>query len=184
MCNAHSHETDCLGQRITYGRRDFLRLTALGASAALFFAASGKVQASGQAKALMLSCMDYRLVDDLAKFMEAEGLKDNYDHVVLAGASLGAVSDKFKDWHDTFWQHLDVAIKLHNIHEVIVIDHRDCGAYKLALGADAVSTPEKETSAHTTALTEFAALVKSKHAKLEVKAYLMALDGTTETIAV
>lgn len=184
MCNAHSHETDCLGQRVTYGRRDFLRLTALGASAALFLAAAPKAQAGGHAKALMLSCMDYRLVDDLVKFMEAEGLNDNYDHVVLAGASLGAVSDKFKDWHETFWQHLDVAIKLHHIEEVIVIDHRDCGAYKLALGAEAVATPELETAAHTKAIAEFATLVKAKHAELEVKAYLMALDGTTETVAI
>jgi carbonic anhydrase len=184
MCNSHIDETDCLGQRVTYGRREFLRLATLGAGAALFMAAAPRAQASGKAKALMLSCMDYRLVDDLVKFMEAEGLRDEYDHVVLAGASLGAVSDKFKDWHDTFWQHLDVAIKLHHIEEVIVIDHRDCGAYKLALGAEAVATPELETEAHTKAIAEFAAQVKAKHDTLSIKAYLMALDGTTETIAV
>ena len=58
------------------------------------------------------------------------------------------------------------------------------GAVKLALGAEAVATPELETEAHTKAITEFAAQVKAKHAELGVKAYLMALDGTTESIAV
>lgn len=34
--------------------------------------------------------MDYRLTDDTVAYMEGHGLHDKYDHVVLAGASLGA----------------------------------------------------------------------------------------------
>ena len=170
---------------MTVGRRQFLKLATLGAGVALFMGAAPRfAMASGKAKALMLSCMDYRLVDDAVKFMADQGLNNEYDHVVLAGASLGVVSETFKDWHGTFWQHLDVAIKLHGIEEVIVIDHRDCGAYKLALGAEAVETPEKETAVHTATIVDFAKQVKAKHASLGVKAYLMALDGKAEAVAV
>ena len=105
----------------------------------------------------MLSCMDYRLVDDFVYFMAQQGLHDGYDHVVLAGASLGVMSEKFAAWHETFWTHLDVAIQLHHVEEVVVLDHRDCGAYRLALGAEAVDTPEKETAAHADTIRRFAA---------------------------
>ncbi len=47
--------------------------------------------------------------------MAAQGFAGNYDQVILAGASLGAVTDKFPDWGRTFRQHLDVAIQLHGV---------------------------------------------------------------------
>jgi len=172
MCDSH--------RKFHLGRRDFVRLASLGGGAALL--GTGTALAGGQARALMLSCMDYRLVDDLVTKMEAEGLHDNYDHVVLAGASLGVVHQKFADWHDTFWQHLDVAKQLHHIKEVIVIDHRDCGAYRLALGEAAVDSAEKETQMHQLAISEFALRVTARHPELAVKGYLMALDGTAEEI--
>lgn len=162
------------------GRRDFVRIATVGAGATLL--GCGAALASGHAKALMLSCMDYRLVDDLVKLMEADGLHDNYDHVGLAGASLAVVHGKFAEWHNTFWQHLDVAKKLHQIEAVIVIDHRDCDAYRLALGDAAVNTPEKETQMHQLAINEFALQVRARHPELAVKGYLMALDGTAEEI--
>lgn len=165
------------------GRRQLVALGLLGAGALAAGLAPGAALAGGNAKALMLSCMDYRLVDDLIRMMEAQGLHDNYDHVVLAGASLGVVHEKFADWHDTFWQHLDVAKQLHQIEEVIVIDHRDCGAYRLALGEAAVDSAEKETQMHQLAISEFALRVKARHPDLAVKGYLMALDGSAEEIA-
>lgn len=162
-------------------RRGFVRLATLGTGAAIV-TGIGPAGANGVARALLLSCMDYRLVDDLVTFMAAHDYRDNYDHVVLAGASLGVVHAAFADWHATFWQHLAVAIDLHGITEVIVIDHRDCGAYRLALGAEAVDTPDKETAQHSAHMQEFARQVSEKHPGLRVYGILMALDGTGETI--
>lgn len=180
MCDCHAR----FAGRGAMGRREFITLATLGAGVALTMATAPSVYAAGHAKALMLSCMDYRLVDDLVTFMNGKGLKDDYDHVVLAGASLGVVSETFADWHKTFWEHLDVAIELHHVEEVVVIDHRDCGAYKIALGEDAVSTPAKETEAHTRSLADFARQVHEHHPDLKVEAYLMSLDGHTEPVAV
>ena len=162
-------------------RRAFFRLAGVGAGMALL--GPGAAKAGGPAKALMLSCMDYRLVDDLVAMMDHNGLQDDYDHVVLAGASLGAVHEKFAGWQQTFWQHLDLARQLHGVEQVIVVDHRDCGAYRLALGDAAVDTTEKETQMHALAIGEFALRVKDRHPDLTVRGYLMALDGTAEEIA-
>jgi len=179
----HHHQTDCLGCHAGLGRRRFMGLAG-GTGLALLLGGFPRIARAGNAKALMLSCMDYRLIDDTMRFMDSQGLQNNYDHVVLAGASLGVVSDEFAGWGDTFWRHLEIAIQLHHIEEVIAIDHRDCGAYKLVLGADAVASPEKETSAHAKILADFSREVKARHGKLGVQAYLMALDGSVESIPI
>src|SRR5439155_24381732 len=108
----------------------------------------------GSADALLLSCMDYRLTDETALFMSHDlGMHDNYDHVILAGASLGVNNTKYPNWGKTFWEQLDAAIALHGFHEVIIMDHRNCGAYRLFLNkefkADAKAEELKqETAAH------------------------------------
>lgn len=170
-------DADCR-HRPGMNRRGFVKLLSLGAATA----AAGPVLANGKAKALMLSCMDYRLDDDVVHFMNTMGLNGAYDHVVLAGASLGVVADALKDWHKTFWDELDLAVRLHGITQVIVVDHRDCGAYKLVVGEDKVATPELELAAHTQVINDFAAAVKDRFPELDVSGYLMALNGLAEPI--
>jgi carbonic anhydrase len=127
--------------------------------------------------------MDYRLVDDIEHFMAHEGLADKYDHIVLAGASLGATNTKFPAWRKTFWEHLQVAIDLHHIHKVMIMDHRDCGAYKAILGEASVKTPELEHKAHAAHLRNLFHQIKAHHPRLEVELLLMNLDGSVEKIA-
>ena len=180
-CNHLTHADLSRLDRFKTGRREFIKLATFGAGAALFFSAS-PVRASGTAEALLLSCMDFRLVDDLVKYMDGRGLTNEYDHIVLAGASAGASAEKFTAWHETFWSHLKVAIDLHKIKKVIVIDHRDCGAYKLAFGPEHAKDPAVEMAVHAAVLRPFAAQIKEKYAQLEVETHLMALDGSVEDI--
>lgn len=167
------------------GRRSFLQTAVLGGGATLLASMlpAGVTNAAGKTEALLLSCMDFRLMDEIEKYMGGRGLRDKYDHIVLAGASLGAVTDKYPAWNKTFWDHLDIAIKLHHIPKVIVLDHRDCGAYKVILGEDFAKNPAKERDAHAKKLTELASLIKKQHPRLEVERLLMSLDGKVETIA-
>ena len=138
------------------------------------------LRAAGHTEALVLSCMDYRLVDDTEHYFAERGIKDKYDHIILAGASLGAVTDKYPAWNQTFWDHLGVAIQLHNITKVIVLDHRDCGAYKVIIGEDFGKTPEKETTVHTAQLNKLMQQIKAKYPSLEVELLLMDLAGKVE----
>jgi carbonic anhydrase len=142
-----------------------------------------KAALSGHTDILLLSCMDYRLVNETESYMTNRGLRDKYDHVILAGASLGATTDKYPPWNQTFWDHLDVAIKLHNIKKVVVLDHRDCGAYKVILGEDFSKDPIKEKSVHTDRLSALASMIKAKHPNLEIELLLMDLSGNVETIS-
>ena len=162
-------------------RREFMRIAVLGAGATLVSIRT--VRAAGGTDALLLSCMDYRLVEDTERYMAGRGLRKKYDHVILAGASLGAVTEKFPAWNKTFWEHLDVAIDLHHIHQVILLDHRDCGAYKVILGEDFAKDPAKEAQVHATKLRELRTRILAKQPKLAVEMLLMSLDGKVETIA-
>jgi carbonic anhydrase len=156
----------------------------LGAAASLGLSALPLVaRASGQADAVLLTCMDYRLENEILAYMDGLGMRDKYDHVVLAGASLGALTPKMPDWGKTFWQHLDIAIQLHHVHEVIVLDHRDCGAYKTFLGEDAVKTPADELAVHTRYMHRLKSEIGTRHPSLGVELGLMALDGNVEKIA-
>jgi hypothetical protein len=166
------------------GRRKFLQLAALGGGASLMLAGmTTPARAAGGTDALLLSCMDYRLMDNIEDYMSGRGMRDKYDHVVLAGASLGAVTDKYPAWNKTFWEHLDIAITLHSIHKVIVMDHRDCGAYKVILGPEHAKDPKVERDTHATQLAKIKTMIAAKHPKLEIELLLMSLDGKVEVVA-
>ncbi|MGD9537980.1 MAG: carbonic anhydrase [Alphaproteobacteria bacterium] len=164
-------------------RRAFIRLASLAAGVAAFGLTLpiGRAQASAT-EALLLSCMDYRLIDDMVRYMDGRGLTDKYDHVVLAGASLGALTDKYPAWGRTFFEHVEVAISLHRIKKLMVIDHRDCGAYKVILGPDSTKDPDAERAAHQAQLFALREVLNGKHPGLEVELLLMALDGAVEAI--
>ena len=172
----------CDSAPLQRGRRRFLQIASLGGGASLLAAAPLVARAAGGTDALLLSCMDFRLMDDIERYMSARGLRDKYDHIVLAGASLGAVTDKFPAWNKTFWEHLDIAIKLHNIHTVMVMDHRDCGAYKVILGPDHARDAATETAAHAGQLKKLQGKLGEQYPKLKVEMLLMALDGKVEAI--
>lgn len=181
MCQSHEHPSH--ESATNPGRRQFVQLAALGGGVALlgsFLPATA--YAAGGTDALLLSCMDYRLVDDTEAFMAGRGMKNKYDHIVLAGAALGAITSKFPAWNQAFWEHLDVAISLHHIHKVMILDHRDCGAYKVVLGEDFGKMPDKETQIHAETLMTLRKQIQAKYPQLEVETFLMALDGSVQQI--
>jgi carbonic anhydrase len=65
---------------------------------------------------------------------------------------------------------------------VIVLDHRDCGAFKVILGEDFAKNPAREHEAHAAQLKTLRQQIKAKHADLEVETGLMSLDGKVEMI--
>ncbi|WP_431855179.1 carbonic anhydrase [Azospirillum sp.] len=180
----HRHDHACTCHRPATGdRRTFLKLAALGGGAMLLSATPIRhAAAAGDVEALLLSCMDYRLVDDTARYMDGRGMTNKYDHVILAGASLGAITEKEPTWGQTFWRHVEVAKTLHHIKKVIVMDHRDCGAYKVFLGQDLKDDRAKETAVHGEVLGKLGMMIREKHPDLGVELLIMALDGTVEKV--
>ena len=72
-------------------------------------------------------------------------------------------------------------MELHNIPKVIAINHRECGAAKIAYGDAKVANAAIETETHKAALAEFRKQVAQRQPKLAVETHLMALDGSVET---
>lgn len=159
------------------GRRGLL--FGMGAALALprfALAADGK-----EYEAMIVGCIDPRLQTPVRRFALDRGLLGQYSQFIFAGAAIGAVAPKFADWHKTFWDNLAITVDLHKIKRLIAVDHRDCGAAKVAYGDDCCTTPAKEDATHKIALAEFRkqadAWGLAHKWPLKVETYLMALDG-------
>jgi carbonic anhydrase len=162
-------------------RRRFLE-TAVVAGLVVVLPAAAPA-AAGSYEAMLLSCIDPRMVTPVFRFMEARGLAGRYSQFVIAGAGAAVVAPRFAAWRATFWDNLALSVEIHKIKRVIVVDHRDCGAVRLAYGAQSIATPSAETATHERILAEFRAALAKRHPQLEAKTGLMALDGSFEALA-
>ena len=157
------------------GRRGLFGLGLAATGAALLRPARA---ASGNYDAMLLSCIDPRMVEPVHDWMAARGLRGQYSQFVFAGAMIGVVAPSFSAWRPAFWDNLATTMKLHHIHRVIAVDHRDCGAATIAYGAGRVATPEAETTLHREVATHFRAELHTRFPGLAVETTLMALDGS------
>jgi carbonic anhydrase len=172
--------SDLLQGRLS--RRGFMQGTAAGA-AALTFAPFPALAAGGKYEAMTLSCIDPRTQEGVRRSMLRRHLIGKYSQVILAGGAIGVVAPAFKDWHKAFWDNLGASVQLHSIKKVIVINHRDCGAAKIAYGADSVKTRDAETALHRTVFAEFRKQCKDNQPKLAVETGLISLQGRVEMFA-
>ena len=164
-----------------FDRRHVLR-AAGGIGLATALAPFMAIAAEVNYEAMVLGCIDPRLQEPVAKYTASRGLTGKYSQFVIAGAAIGVVAEPFKDWHKAFWDNLATSVALHHIGKVIAIDHRDCGAAKIAYGEAKVANREIETETHRAALAEFRRQVGQHQPKLAVETGLMAIDGTIEMI--
>lgn len=160
-------------------RRDFAGLAAGAAGLALV---PLRAEASGAIKAMGVTCIDYRVVDEPVRFFGRLGLTNQYDTLSLAGASLAAASPKFPKANAAFWDQLAISKKLHHIKKVVVVGHRDCGAYKVAFGKAFAGEGDAETAQHKSVMIKVKAELARRHPDLGAEFYLLALDGTTERV--
>ena len=140
--------------------------------------------ADGNYDAMLLNCIDPRFPEPTINYMRGRGMSGKYSQFVIAGASIGVVAPAFKEWGPAFWGNLGASVQLHHIPKVIVINHRDCGAAKIAYGADAVKDAATETATHKMALAQFRAQLAEKFPKLTAETGLMAPDGSVEMFTV
>jgi len=171
----HGSSCACCGGSLVQplGRRGLLLGVGAAASLSRFALA-----ASGKYEAMILGCIDPRLQTPVYQYAAKRGLTGKYSQFTIAGAAIAVVAPVFADWEKAFWDNLATSIQLHEIGTVIAIDHRDCGAAKIAYGDDSIATPEKENATHKAALAEFRKQVGERQPKLKVETILMALDGS------
>ncbi|MBI2020565.1 hypothetical protein HYS94_04055 [Candidatus Daviesbacteria bacterium] len=116
------------------------------------------------AEALVVSCIDYRLQEAINNWISKNFSPKTFDRVALAGGVKNL---------DTIMGQIDIALRLHHIKKVILINHEDCGAYGEA------GTPQK----HAEDLRNAKAKAQEIYPELEVETYYLHLDGTFESIS-
>ena len=166
----------------TVGRRGFLRLAGFGAAGTVLAPYAAWAQAKPTYDAMVLSCIDPRIIDPVNGYMAKNGMAGRYSQFTIAGAAVAVEAPAFKTWHETFWDNLKASMDLHKITRVIVIDHRDCGAVRIAYGPGSIATREKESETHRGVLATFKREAHRRHPKLTVDGYLMDLDGQIEQL--
>ena len=131
---------------------------------------------------LMLTCMDSRYPHRIIQTMDSKGLRGKYDQLILAGASLGIVHKR--EWRTTFLDQLGFAIKEHGVKEVMILDHRDCGAYKkLLVPGVGPEDPKKEKKEHTRICKQAIGLITKKFKQIEEVHCLLLPIETVEKLA-
>ena len=127
-------------------------------------------------KAMILSCIDPRFQNLTYNHLKKKKLIGKYSAFTIAGAAVGVTHNKFKHWHKTFYDNLATSIQLHQIEKLIVINHKDCGAAKIANGKKEF-TSINEKKIHQESFLKIKKQIKKKFPKLKVELNLISLDS-------
>ena len=125
---------------------------------------------------MVLSCIDPRFQHLVNNHLKKKKLSGKYSAFTIAGAAVGVTHNKFKQWHKTFYDNLETSIQLHKIEKLIVINHKDCGAAKIANGKKEFS-PENEKKIHKESFSKIKKQIKKRFPKLKVELNLISLDN-------
>jgi carbonic anhydrase len=130
------------------------------------------------ASVLVLGCIDPRFANALGWYLtHSEELHMDYDMFKLAGASLGVLQEKYTNWPQTFKDHIQLAIDLHDIKEIWVFDHMDCGMYKATYNIE----NDNDIKPHIDNLTKLKKLIEDEF-KLKYKGFIMNVDGSIKNV--
>ena len=127
-------------------------------------------------QAMVLSCIDPRFQPIVYNYLKKKRLNGKYSAFTIAGAAVGVTHNKFKQWHKTFYDNLSTSIQLHKIEKLIVINHKDCGAAKIANGKKVFSSAN-EKKIHQESFTKIKKQIIKKFPKLKVELNLISLDS-------
>jgi carbonic anhydrase len=114
--------------------------------------------------ALVVHCMDYRLQKFLHPWITSRFGPDNFDIISLAGG----VHD-----YEMVLKYVQLAVQIHSIKEVVLINHEDCRAY----GRDGTR------KRHAADLLDAKRKIEILFPHLIVETQYLHLDGTFELIS-
>ena len=93
---------------------------------------------------------------------------------------MGVTHSKFKKWHQTFLDNLKTSINLHKIKKLIVVNHEDCGAIKLAENKKEFI----EDEIHKNSFQKLKKIVIKKFPKLKLEFYIIKLTKKISKILI
>ena len=136
-------------------------------------------QSKKGASVLVLGCIDPRFANSLAWYLtHSQELHMDYDLITLAGASLGVLQTKYHAWQLMFLDHVRLAIDLHNIQEIWVFDHLDCGMYKATLNLE----KDDKKDIHLEKLNELKDFLQEQFPALGFSGFIISVDGSIQKV--
>ena len=123
----------------------------------------------------VLRCMDFRLgAGEIRQVLfEADAVPAHFDEMTVAGGVKSLVTPQLESDRDFILRHIELSRKLHNIKNVVLVNHQDCGAYG---GSSALANEGEELKAHSADLRQAAKIIKQRFPDLTVQTYLAKLN--------
>lgn len=118
---------------------------------------------SHECEAIVVACIDFRFQRFLDNWLANRLGHGNYDRVGIAGGVKNL---------DVGMSQIELAIDLHHIRRVVLINHEDCGAYG----------DEGTRERHEADLKAARQHILRKYPHVEVETYFAKLDGAFEWI--
>ena len=125
---------------------------------------------------MVLSCIDPRFQHLVHNYLKKKKLKGKYSAFTIAGAAVGVTHNKFKKWHKTFYDNLATTIQLHKIEKLIVINHKDCGAAKIANNNKNFNS-SIENSIHKKSFSKLKKTLKKKFPNIKVTFKILSIKN-------
>lgn len=123
-----------------------------------------------QAENIVVTCIDFRLQEAINKWISENFAPKTFDRVALGGGVKNL---------DTILGQIDIAVRLHHVKKVILINHEDCGAY----GQENFPDTQTEHLKHTEDLKKASLKIHQEFSDIKVNTYYLHLDGTFEPIS-
>jgi hypothetical protein len=134
-------------------------------------------------KALVLSCIDYRILEAERYFLSLQNLSNQYDFTALAGSSLALTGLPHQADATAFWDQLEISYRVHHIKKVIILDHQDCAVYADKIDPALTSDPKREIETHTEYLSRAYWQIRDRYPDLNIELYFVGLDAEVKSIA-
>jgi carbonic anhydrase len=133
-------------------------------------------------KALVLSCIDYRILEAERYFLSLQNLGNLYDMTALAGSSLALSGVPHQSDAMAFWDQLDISYRLHHIKKVIILDHQDCAAFAYKIDPQLSEDPVLELKTHQEYLSRAHWAIRDKYPDLNIELYFVNLNAEVKPI--
>lgn len=119
--------------------------------------------------ALVITCSDFRFKRAEHAFIDAAGLRDDYDLIARPGAVRSLVLPRNAAARESMEEEIRMLWRLHRFTRVLMLNHLSCRAY------DDIANEQNERDVHTAHLAAAGAMIEQRFDGVTAEAYLIEL---------
>ncbi|HVM77271.1 MAG TPA: carbonic anhydrase [Candidatus Paceibacterota bacterium] len=124
------------------------------------------------AEAVIITCFDNRIYKVRKAFVKQLGFK--HPDVVEVAGGIKAITQGSDAERKFIFEQIRISIALHHARKIVLMPHRDCGAYG---GSKNFITQEAEYAFQSEEMEKAAGLLKKEFPGMPVESYLLDFDG-------